>query len=47
MTIQVTIIGLGQVGASVGLALAEKTNQFLRVGNDISSEIARQAPRLR
>lgn len=46
MTIQVTIIGLGQVGASVGLALAEKTNQFLRVGNDVSSEISRQAQKI-
>lgn len=46
MTIQVTIIGLGQVGASIGLALAEKTNQFLRVGNDVSSEIARQAEKM-
>jgi prephenate dehydrogenase len=34
MTIQISIIGLGQIGASIGLALAEHKDQISRVGHD-------------
>ncbi|MEW6716628.1 MAG: prephenate dehydrogenase/arogenate dehydrogenase family protein [Chloroflexota bacterium] len=34
MTIQITIVGLGQFGTSVGLALSKHANQLHRVGND-------------
>jgi len=34
MTIQLTIIGTGRIGTSIGLALAEETNQLTRVGHD-------------
>ena len=34
MTIQVTILGLGQIGSSMGLALAKHKGQILRVGHD-------------
>lgn len=34
MTIQITIIGLGQVGASFGLALAKHKEKILRCGHD-------------
>ncbi|MBN2147410.1 MAG: prephenate dehydrogenase/arogenate dehydrogenase family protein [Anaerolineales bacterium] len=43
MTIQVTIIGLGQIGASIGLALAAHKDQILRVGADRDAAIAQQA----
>ena len=38
MTIQVTIIGLGQIGSSVGLALGNHKDSILRVGHDRSSD---------
>lgn len=34
MTVQITIIGMGQIGTSIGLALAEHKDQVLRVGHD-------------
>jgi prephenate dehydrogenase len=34
MTIQISIIGLGQIGASIGLALAEHKDEIYRVGHD-------------
>ena len=46
MTIQITILGLSQVGASIGLALAEKKETILRVGNDREPEIAKRAQKL-
>jgi prephenate dehydrogenase len=42
MSVQITIIGLGQVGTSIGLALASQKN-IKRVGHDKDYEIARQA----
>ena len=42
MSVQITIIGLGQVGTSIGLALAGQKN-IKRVGHDKDYEIARQA----
>lgn len=46
MTVQITIIGLGQTGASVGLALAAHKDQLYRVGHDIDPTRARQAEKL-
>jgi prephenate dehydrogenase len=46
MTIQITIIGMGQIGASVGLALSGKTELLRRVGYDRDPKIARQAERI-
>jgi prephenate dehydrogenase len=46
MTIQITIIGLGQIGASIGLALAKQKSQVLRVGNDRDWTTAQKAERL-
>jgi ketopantoate reductase len=34
MPLKITILGLGQVGASIGLALAKVKDQAVRVGND-------------
>ena len=42
MAVQITIIGLGQVGSSIGLALAGQKN-IKRVGHDKDFEIARLA----
>jgi prephenate dehydrogenase len=46
MAVQVTIIGLGQVGTSVGLALQKIKDQVMRVGNDRDPSISRQAEKL-
>jgi prephenate dehydrogenase len=46
MPLQITIIGLGQVGASIGLALAKIKDQAVRVGNDREPGITRQAEKL-
>ncbi|HQV93794.1 MAG TPA: prephenate dehydrogenase/arogenate dehydrogenase family protein, partial [Anaerolineales bacterium] len=40
MTVQITILGLGQVGSSIGLALASQKN-IKRVGHDKDYEVAR------
>ena len=42
MSVQITIIGLGQVGTSIGLALAEQKS-IKRVGHDKNYETARAA----
>jgi prephenate dehydrogenase len=46
MTVQITIIGLGQIGGSIGLALAEHKEMFLRVGHDREPDAARQAMKI-
>ncbi len=46
MSVQVTIIGLGQIGASIGLALADHADKIRRVGSDIEPEIAARACRM-
>ncbi len=46
MTLQLTIIGLGQIGASIGLALAKQGQQFVRVGSDIDAGVMRQANKI-
>ncbi len=46
MTIQITIIGLRQIGASIGLALKEHKELVKRVGHDRDATVARQAEKL-
>lgn len=46
MTAQITIIGMGRLGASIGLALADQKDKLMRVGHDRSREIAQQAEKL-
>jgi prephenate dehydrogenase len=43
MGIQITIIGLGQIGTSIGLALSGQKDLFQRVGYDQEGSIARKA----
>ena len=43
MPVQITIIGLGQIGASMGLALAAHKDAILRVGHDKKREVEREA----
>jgi|LGOV01.1.fsa_nt_gb prephenate dehydrogenase len=43
MKIQFTILGLGQIGTSVGMVLADHKDQFIRVGHDKSRGVANQA----
>jgi prephenate dehydrogenase len=43
MTVQITIIGTGQIGASMGLALAEHKDLFFRVGHDKDIRVANRA----
>ena len=43
MPIQITIIGLGQIGTSMGLALAAHKNSILRVGHDKKADLEREA----
>ena len=45
MTIQITIIGLGQIGASIGLALAEHKN-LIRIGHDKNMTTAKTAQKM-
>ncbi len=46
MPVQMTIIGLGQIGASIGLGLAPHSAEMRRVGHDKSLESSRQAEKL-
>jgi prephenate dehydrogenase len=46
MTIKITIIGLGQIGTSIGLALGEKKELLHRVGHDREFKIAQQAQKM-
>ena len=43
MTKQITIIGLGQIGASVGLALEQYKSSLKRVGHDRKPDVAKSA----
>ncbi len=43
MPVQVTIIGLGQIGASMGLALSKHKDKLLRVGHDKEFAVERAA----
>ena len=46
MAVQITIVGLGQIGASFGLALANQPELVRRVGHDRQPEIARKAEKM-
>src|SRR5215208_5586224 len=46
MTIQITIIGLGQIGASMGLALKSRNLDIRVVGNDKKLGTEREAHKL-
>ena len=43
MPVQITIIGLGQIGASMGLSLAAHKDSILRMGHDKKLEAEREA----
>ncbi len=43
MTVNITIIGTGQIGASIGLALGAKKDVFYRVGHDKNVQVANRA----
>ncbi len=46
MTVQITVLGLGPVGASIGLALAAHKDSVMRMGNDREISVMRQAERM-
>ncbi|HEX2981325.1 MAG TPA: prephenate dehydrogenase/arogenate dehydrogenase family protein [Anaerolineaceae bacterium] len=46
MAIQLTLIGMGQIGASIGLALSEHTELVRRIGHDRDPNQARKAEKL-
>ena len=46
MTVQITIIGTGQIGTSIGLALGEHKDLFFRLGHDKDFKNASQAKEL-
>jgi prephenate dehydrogenase len=46
MTIQITIVGMGQIGTSIGLALADKKDLVKRVGHDRDIKIAKTAEKM-
>ncbi len=46
MTVKITIIGLGQIGTSLGLALAKHKDQITTIGHDKSPETAHKARKL-
>jgi prephenate dehydrogenase len=46
MTVKIGIIGLGQIGASIGLALASRKDQVTTIGYDKSTDVTRKAHKL-
>jgi len=46
MTVKITIVGLGQIGGSVGLALKEHQELVHRTGHDLELSVARQAKKM-
>ena len=46
MTVKIAIIGLGQIGASIGLALASHKDQVSTIGYDIDREVNGKAHKL-
>lgn len=46
MPVQITILGLGRLGASIGLGLAKIKDQAVRIGNDREPGIMRQAEKM-
>jgi len=43
MPVKITIIGMGQIGASIGLALGARKDLFVRVGHDKNIQVANRA----
>jgi len=46
MSVQITIVGLGQIGSSIGLALKAHEVNMLRVGHDKDSQAAKEAQKM-
>lgn len=46
MTANITIIGLGQIGSSIGLALKDRPDLLYRVGHDLDIKTAQQAEKI-
>ena len=46
MTVEISIIGLGQIGASIGLALAGQKEKIHRSGNDREPTVTRKAEKI-
>jgi prephenate dehydrogenase len=46
MAVKLTIIGLGQIGTSIGLALISQKGQIFRIGHDRETTISNQAEKL-
>ena len=46
MTIKIAIIGLGQIGTSIGLALSSQKEYFSRIGHDKDYETTRAAKKM-
>jgi prephenate dehydrogenase len=46
MAVQLTIVGMGQIGTSVGLALADQPEVIHRLGHDRELRIARRAKKM-
>ena len=47
MSVQITILGLDRVGASLGLALANAKDQVTRVGSDARMDVGKQAAKIK
>jgi prephenate dehydrogenase len=46
MKIQMTLIGLGQIGTSIGMALTEKSDLIYRVGYDVNPKVMHKASKM-
>jgi len=46
MSVQIAIVGLGQIGASVGLALGKNRSDMRRVGHDKDPAVSRKAKKI-
>jgi len=46
MTTQITVLGLGKIGMSIGLALANQKSSLLRLGNDRDLSLMRHAEKI-
>ena len=46
MTVQITIIGLGQIGSSIGLALKARNVNVHLMGHDKDPQVAREAQKV-
>ena len=47
MQIKMMIIGLGQIGASIGMALNNSSDRIYRIGYDEDPKVMRQASKLK